>query len=113
MEPKEPLKEEEILEQYKMRQKESDSVKAWSKEYATEDILNIYLEKSGYPASRPKAQRSIVPIREAIEEQGILEQYKMRQKESDSVRAWSKEYGAEDILNMYLEKSGYPTCRAA
>jgi len=51
--------------------------------------------------------------KEPLREQGILEQYKMRQKESDSVRAWSKEYGAEDILNMYLEKSGYPTCRAA
>lgn len=109
MDAKEPFKEQEILEQYKMRQKESESVKAWSKEYGVEDILDKYLEKSGYPTSQARPFELIMDAKEALKEQQLLEQYTMRQKESESVKAWSKEYGVEEILNKYLEKSGYPT----
>jgi len=109
MEPKDHLDEQEkILAQYKMGHGESKSVKAWSKEYAIEDILDGYLEKSGYPTSKPR-EHAHSAEHHLHKEHEILQHYKMTHEESQSVKAWDKEYGIADILNDYLEKSGYST----
>ncbi len=96
----ESLKEQAILEQYKMGEQEAKSVKAWAEVYSTDEILGSYLEKSGYPFKEHI---------EAKESSKYFEQYKMREQEARSVRAWTDFYETEDLLDAYLEKSGYPT----
>ncbi len=94
----ESSKEHAILEQYKMGEKEAQSVKAWAKVYSTDEIMGSYLEKSGYPFR----------VHLDTKEQKILDQYKMGEKEARSVRAWTKIYETDELLDAYLEKSGYP-----
>ncbi len=90
----------EYFEQYKMREEGIQSVKAWSDFYDTEDLLDVYLEKQGYPFEEHPE------LRESNE---YFEQYKMKEQGVHSVKAWSDFYETEDLLDAYLEKQGYPT----
>lgn len=93
----------EYFEQYKMREQGLRSVKAWSDFYDTEDLLDVYLEKQGYPfQAHPE-------ITDNAESNEYFEQYKMREQGARSVQAWSDFYDTEDLLDFYLEKQGYPT----
>ena len=44
-----------------------------------------------------------------IESNEYFEQYKMKEQGTRSVNAWSDFYDTEDLLDVYLEKQGYPT----
>lgn len=93
----------EYFEQYKMQEPGIRSVNAWSDFYNTEDLLDVYLEKQGYPfQTHPE-------ITDSAESNEYFEQYKMREQGLRSVQAWSDFYDAEDLLDFYLEKQGYPT----
>ena len=93
----------EYFEQYKMQEPGIRSVNAWSDFYNTEDLLDVYLEKQGYPfQAHPE-------ITDASESNEYFEQYKMREQGLRSVQAWSDFYDTEDLLDFYLEKQGYPT----
>ncbi|MBS1170243.1 MAG: hypothetical protein H6R01_1161 [Burkholderiaceae bacterium] len=107
METKAHLQERGILTQYPMRQKESEAVKVWSNGGIIEDILDDYLKKSGYLASYSDSSGTIVNVMDYLRRKKILDLYKMRSRES--LNAWGKQYRMGDILDDYLEKSGYPT----
>lgn len=51
-------KERKILDQYKMGEQETNSVKAWTKVYETDEFMDAYLEKSGYPRGTPDTEKS-------------------------------------------------------
>ena len=46
---------------------------------------------------------------ELKESNEYFEQYKMKEQGTRSVNAWSDFYDTEDLLDVYLEKQGYPT----
>ena len=46
---------------------------------------------------------------EVAESNEYFEQYKMQEPGIRSVNAWSDFYNTEDLLDVYLEKQGYPT----
>ncbi len=88
----------EYFEQYKMKEQGIQSVKAWSDFYDTEDLLDVYLEKQGYPfEEHPKMKES----------DEYFEQYKMKEQGIQSSKAWFDFYDTEDLLDAYLEKQGY------
>ena len=89
----------EYFEQYKMKEEGIKSVNAWSDFYDTEDLLDVYLEKQGYPFEEHP---------ELKESNEYFEQYKMKEQGTRSVNAWSDFYDTEDLLDVYLEKQGYP-----
>ena len=64
----------------------------------TDEIMGSYLEKQGYPFS----------VHLEAKERKILDQYKMGEQETNSVKAWTKVYETDEFMDAYLEKSGYP-----
>ncbi|MBS1187229.1 MAG: hypothetical protein H6R04_1247 [Burkholderiaceae bacterium] len=107
METKAHLQERGILKQCPMQQKAPKAANVWSNEGIIEDILDDYLKKSGYLASYSDAGKTVINAMDYLRRKKILELYRMRSRES--VSAWGKKYRIGDILDDYLEKSGYPT----
>ena len=59
---------------------------------------------TGYPPFQAHPE-----ITDNPESNEYFEQYKMREQGARSVQAWSDFYDTEDLLDVYLEKQGYPT----
>lgn len=101
-------KERDILEQYTRHPQETVSADAWIKQFGMDEIMDDYLEKSGYPTSHTLTHGPIKSVRKAPSEKEILEEYRQQQG-SDGTDAWVKQFSMEDILDGYLEKSGMLT----
>ncbi|MEA5097850.1 MAG: hypothetical protein VB032_04865 [Burkholderiaceae bacterium] len=102
-------KEQDILEQYIRQQQETVSADAWIKQFGMDEIMDDYLEKSGYPTDHAQNHGPIKSAaRQSASEEEILEQYRQQQG-GDFTHNWISQFGMDNIVDGYLEKAGFPT----